>query len=70
MSCEHNLDAEYLYPADARVAGIDERDGGVVFTVVLPCPDCDEVLAVEATAGAVEETDLTLPMDDAEEGYD
>jgi hypothetical protein len=68
MSCTHDLDAEYLYPADATVA--ERGDGEVQFTVVLSCPGCDEPLEVTATPESVAETDLPLPMDDSADPYD
>ena len=68
MPCDHALTAEH--PADAGVADIRETGGEVQLTVVLPCPECDGALAVEAAADSAAETDLPLPLDDAEDVYD
>jgi hypothetical protein len=65
---EHELSAEYLYPADAAVLDVAERDGALVVTVAVPCPSCSETLALTATVETVEEADVTLPLD--EEYYD
>lgn len=65
---EHELSSEYLYPADAAVLDVDERDGALVVTVAVPCPSCSETLALTASVEAVEEADVALPLD--EDYYD
>jgi hypothetical protein len=70
MSCDHDLDPEYLYPSDAALLDIFERDDTLHFSIALPCPECEQALKVTARAESIEETDLELPLDDAEERYD
>jgi len=70
MDCPHDLDAEYLYPSDVDVLGLEGRGGNLVVRFALPCPDCGEALEVGATVDSIEESDLDLPLDDAEEVYD
>ena len=63
--CDHDLDAEFLYPSDATVLEVYEEAGEVRFSVALPCPTCDTALQVEATAEEVEVADFELPLDDS-----
>lgn len=70
MACSHHLDAEYLYPSDAEVVGIQERGDSLEITVLLPCPDCDETLRVETGLRRVVESDRDLPLDDSSDLYD
>lgn len=70
MSCEHDVDAEYLYPSDARIHEITGRDGGIRLAVVVPCPECGQALKLTATVEEVEEVSLEVPFDDAEDSYD
>lgn len=65
---EHELEAEYLYPSDVDVLGVDERNGELVVEFALPCPECGDALEVDARVTNVEESDLDLPLDD--EYYD
>ena len=67
---EHDLDAEYRYPSDAEVMEIASRDDRIVFTIAVPCPDCDAALELTAPVEAVAESALSLPLDDAEDVYD
>lgn len=71
MSCSHDLDAEYLYPTDVEVLDVVEGlDGDVQIELALPCPDCDQPLKLTMDVASVEETELSLPLDDAEDVYD
>lgn len=70
MNCEHDLDAEYLYPSDAQILDIDEEAGSLRFIIAVPCPDCDQTLKLTAPVEKVEETTLELPLDDPEDPYD
>lgn len=68
MPCDHELDAEYIYPSDADVLSIEDVDGEVRVTIALPCPNCGQALSLEATIDSVEEGEFDLPLDD--EMYD
>lgn len=68
MSCDHELDAEYIYPSDADVLSIEDGDGEVRVTIALPCPNCGQALSLESTVDSVAEGDFDLPLDD--EMYD
>lgn len=71
MSCAHDLDAEYLYPTDVEVLDIVHGpDGAVRVELALPCPECDQPLKLTMDVVSVEETELSLPLDDAEDVYD
>lgn len=68
MPCDHELDAEYIYPSDADILSIEDVDGEVRVTIALPCPNCGQALSLESTIDSVEEGDFDLPLDD--EMYD
>lgn len=68
MPCDHELDAEYIYPSDADILSIKDDAGDLRVTLALPCPDCGEALSLGATVDSVEEGDFDLPLDD--EMYD
>jgi hypothetical protein len=70
MSCEHPLDAEFLYPSDAAVVDLFDRDGELAIRLALPCPECGETIELTAEVGAAREADYELPLEDAEEQYD
>ncbi|MBX0323416.1 hypothetical protein EGH21_10285 [Halomicroarcula sp. F13] len=61
---EHELAAEYLYPADADVLDIYERDGSLYVEVATVCPECSETLALTAPVESARETEVDLPIDD------
>ena len=63
MSCDHDLDAEYLYPGDVDVLDVYEEDG-VVVALAVACPDCGTALRLGAPVESVEEADFELPLDD------
>ena len=64
MSCDHDLDAEYLYPSDADVLDIYDGEGGLRVTLAIACPECGEALSLDASVETVEEGDFELPLDD------
>jgi len=70
MSCDHDLDPEYLYPSDGQLLEIFEDAGDTVFRIALPCPECDQAVEVTARTESVEEADLELPLEDTEDVYD
>lgn len=71
MSCSHDLDAEYLYPVDVEVLDVvDSASGEIQVELALPCPECDQPLKLTMDVASVEETELSLPLDDAEDVYD
>lgn len=67
---EHDLEAAYLSARDATVVDIYEDDGALFVAVVVPCPTCSEPLRATARVERVTETDLELPLEDAEDVYD
>lgn len=70
MGCPHDLDAEYLYPSDVDVLELQGQGGDLVIRFALPCPECGQALELEAGVEHIEESDLNLPLDDAEDVYD
>ncbi|MFC6733453.1 MULTISPECIES: hypothetical protein [unclassified Haladaptatus] len=72
MSCSHPLDAEFLYPSDAEVLAIEQRDDSdaLVVTLALPCPECGHDLRVETQVSSVEETVMEARMEDPQDTYD
>lgn len=68
MPCDHELDAEYIYPSDVDVLAVDDDAGELRVNFALPCPNCGQALSLEATVDSVEEGDFDLPLDD--EMYD
>jgi len=70
MSCDHDLDAELLYPADAAVLDLYNENGDLFIRFAIPCPECDQPLELQARVEDQEEASLSLPLDDAEDVYD
>jgi hypothetical protein len=66
----HDVGAEYLYPADARVVDIYEVEGDHRITVAVPCPECDETLALDGSVETVVEETLDVPLEEADNMYD
>lgn len=64
MSCEHDIDAEYLHRSDADVMDIYEENETVRVSFALQCPDCGETLVLDAGVERVEEGEFDLPLDD------
>ncbi len=67
---EHELEAEYLSPADAEVLDVAPGNGGVDLSVAVPCSECGQTLALDAPVAGISEIDLELPLEDAEDSYD
>ena len=63
MPCDHDLDADYLYPVDFDVLDVYEDDGLRV-SLAVPCPECGQALELDAEIDAVEEGNFELPLDD------
>lgn len=72
MTCDHELDAEYLYPADATILDLyeDPETESLAIRFGLPCPDCETTVELIATVDHIGETDLEIPIEDTEEEYD
>lgn len=72
MSCDHPLDAEYLYPSDAVVLDLydDPGTGSLALRIAVPCPDCDATLELTAPVEEVGETDMEIPIEDTKDAYD
>jgi len=68
MSCNHELNPEYIYPSDIDVLDVDATETGLVLNVALPCPECGQALELSTDVTVVSESDLELPLDD--EWYD
>lgn len=69
-SHEHDLEAEYLSPADTAVLEVEPDEDGLQLRVAVPCPECGQTLALDASVSSVSEIDLELPLEDAEDSYD
>jgi hypothetical protein len=67
---DHDLDSEYLFPADARVVDIYELEDELRVTVGVPCPECDETLALDGSVETVVEESLDVPLEEADDLYD
>lgn len=72
MSCDHPLDAEYLYPSDTVVLDLYEKSetGALALRTAVPCPECEVTLELTAVVEEVGETDLEIPIEDTKEAYD
>jgi hypothetical protein len=66
----HDLDSEYLFPADARVVDVYELEDDLRVTIGVPCPECDETLALDGSVETVVEESLEVPLDEADDLYD
>jgi hypothetical protein len=66
----HDVDAEYLFPADARVVDLYELEDDLRVTVAVPCPECDETLALDGSVETVVEESLEVPLEEADDLYD
>jgi hypothetical protein len=66
----HSLDAEFLHPRDAKILHIEADDDGVELTVAVACPECGQTLDLVAPVERIVESDVELPLEDAEEAYD
>ncbi len=64
-TCDHDLDAEYLYPSDLDVLDVYDEDGETRIAVALPCPECDAALRVGTAVTSVAEGTFELPLDDS-----
>lgn len=67
---EHELEAEYLHPTDAKVLSIHSEDDGLAVLIAVPCPECGDTLELFAPVSKVEESELELPLEDPEDPYD
>lgn len=70
MSCDHDLDPEFLYPSDAAVLDLHKEDGDLMIRFAIPCPECDQPVELDARVEEKREASLSLPLDDAEDVYD
>jgi hypothetical protein len=64
-TCDHDLEAEYLYPSDVDVLGLSEAGGELHVALAVPCPECDAALRVETAVTSVDEGEFDLPLDDS-----
>ena len=63
----HEIEAEYINASDALVLDVFEREGALRIRYGIPCPECGESVEVVASADRVEDSDLELSLEDAEE---
>lgn len=70
MACAHDIDPEYLFPADIDVLDFVSGPNGPAIRFALACPDCGQALELEADVRGMKESDIDLPLDDVEEQYD
>lgn len=66
---EHELEAEYLSPADAVVLDLYDADGSLFLDAVVPCPECSDPLRISARVQEVVDADVEFPID-SEDLYD
>ncbi|MFB6220025.1 MAG: hypothetical protein ABEH90_01180 [Halolamina sp.] len=66
MSCDHELDSEYLTTTDSTVVDIRGAGEDLEIDVVLPCPDCGQALQLSLSEETRTEVDVSFPLDDAE----
>lgn len=67
MAHGHDLEPEYLHAADARVRRLYEGPNGKLHvSIAIPCPECDEVIALEAPVESSRELDIEVPLSDAD----
>ncbi len=66
MSCDHELDSEYLTTTDSAVVDIRGAGADLRIDVVVPCPDCGQTLELTLSEESRRETDVSFPLDDAE----
>lgn len=66
MSCDHELDSEYLTTTDSAVVDIRGAGGDLQIDVVVPCPDCGQALKLTLSEASRQEVDVSFPLDDAE----
>lgn len=70
MTCEHDLDAEYLHPSDGRVLEFYEDDtDSLRVAIAVPCPECDQAVRLETVVESTEELDVDTPFGDIEDFY-
>lgn len=69
MAHEHDIDGEYLTSSDVAIRSVEGYGDDLSMTVVLPCPECDEVVEItfQKASDAIE-TDVDFPFDDGEAG--
>ncbi|MFC6835056.1 hypothetical protein [Halomarina ordinaria] len=68
--CGHELDAEYLYPADAVVLELYEMSGTLRVRLAVPCPECDEAVELDTRVERTATASVEVPLDDSEDQYD
>ncbi len=66
MSCDHELDSEYLTTTDSAVVDIRGAGEALRIDVVVPCPDCGQALQLNLSEESRQEVDVDFPLDDAE----
>lgn len=66
MSCDHELDGEYLTTTDAAVTDLHGEGDEFRVDLVVTCQDCGQALELTLREESREETDVDFPLDDAE----
>lgn len=67
---EHELEAEYLSPADATILDVYQADESLFIDVVVPCPTCSDPLRASARVREIVDADVEFPLDDSDDVYD
>lgn len=67
---EHELEAQYLHPTDAKVLSIHSEDDDLIVQIAVPCQECGKTLELFAPVSNVDESEIELPLEDSEEAYD
>lgn len=66
MSCDHELDGEYITNSDAAVTDVYGVGDGLRIDIVVACPDCGQPLELTMHEESRAERDVDFPLDDAE----
>lgn len=66
MSCDHELDGEYLTTSDAAINDVYGAGEEFRIDVVVTCQDCGQPLELTMREESRVETDVDFPLDDAE----
>lgn len=71
MAHDHEIDGAYLTRSDLAIQDIHGSGEELTIDAVLPCPECDETLAISfRQASTPEASDIDYPLDDGEAGLD
>jgi len=69
MTCNHDIDPEYLHPSDCRVLDVTGEPGTVDVALAVPCTECDEAVRLDTRVESKTELDMDTPFGDVEDFY-